>query len=100
MKETQPIKAITTKHALTSGPAVEVGTEEPGYSGYPLFCVRFGTSVTRYYRPNEWHLTKDSANEDIIRRYQRKKASLLKQLAKLDKQRDAALEAIKILCFG
>ena len=91
-----PVNAIITQYALSSGIFVTAGeTDGDGM----LVTKGRGCLSTDYYHNHKfsqnWHTAKDTAVADVKVRAERKRKSLEKALAGLDKKLQKALAAIE-----
>jgi hypothetical protein len=93
-------KVIITKYAFSSGVKIAEGvdhTGDPNLSPSSTMFVARGTGFisTDYYHGKDWHKTKESAVAHLNEQVMKKRKSLEKQLAGLDKKLKKALAAIE-----
>lgn len=78
----EKVHAWITKYALTKGIIEIDGTVER--DSPRALAYRFAGSYTNYVHGNQWHRTKVAAEARVAEMVEAKKASLRKQLAKLE----------------
>lgn len=95
MNET--LKVIITKYALTSGVFKAQGTTHADFPGMFEQINPTGFPRSIHYHGRDWHATKTEAKEDVLKRSENLRKSLMNRLAKLDKKTTAAIQEIELM---
>jgi len=91
------MKAIITKYATTSGPKLVTGKSDESHYGRSF--VVLGEWGHDYYHRDDFQLTRGDAWSDINKRFERRRKSLEKELAGLEKKRKAAIALIELMAI-
>lgn len=80
MSDREPFDVYVTKYALSEG--VFKRTVEPHTPG---MVVTYGATNWQYFMKSDWHRTEAEARARVLTMIERKRASIAKVLARLDK---------------